>query len=321
MCVVCLSGVAGPQGCTPVEAQHNCSYHSDACLQGSQVDGTGLGLSELAAALGELNFEDVYEEEEVTRWTDLPEHACKYCGLHNAGCMVKCLTCTRWFCNSRGSTSAAHIINHLVRTRHKEVALHPDGPLGDAVLECYNCGCRNVFLLGFIPAKADSVVVLLCRQPCASQSNQKDMEWDVSQWQPLINDRMFLSWIVKVPTEHEQLRVRQVSMSQINRLEELWKTNPAAVLEDIDKPGVDEEAAPVEDHYGDAYQYQRVFGPLVQMEADYDKKLKESQTQDGLAVRWDMGLNQKRIAYVRLDQRDGVCGERGLGERRCMVLK
>jgi regulator of nonsense transcripts 1 len=95
-------------------------------------------------------------------------------------------------------------------------------------------------------------------------------------------------------------------MGQINRLEELWKTSPAAVLEDIDKPGVDEEAAPVEDRYGDAYQYQRVFGPLVQMEADYDKKLKESQTQDGLAVRWDMGLNQKRIAYVTLDQRDDL---------------
>jgi regulator of nonsense transcripts 1 len=45
------------------------------------------------------------------------------------------------------------------------------------VLECYNCGCRNVFLLGFIPAKADSVVVLLCRQPCATLSNLKDMNW------------------------------------------------------------------------------------------------------------------------------------------------
>ena len=30
-------------------------------------------------------------------------------------------------------------------------------------MECYNCGCRNVFVLGFIPAKADSIVVLLCR--------------------------------------------------------------------------------------------------------------------------------------------------------------
>lgn len=61
------------------------------------------------------------------------------------------------------SLNFSHIVNHLVRAKCKEVTLHKDGPLGETVLECYNCGCRNVFLLGFIPAKADSVVVLLCR--------------------------------------------------------------------------------------------------------------------------------------------------------------
>ena len=30
----------------------------------------------------------------------------------------------------------------------------------------------------------------------------------------------------------------------------------------------------------DAYQYQNVFGPLVKIEADYDRKLKEAQSQD-----------------------------------------
>ena len=60
-----------------------------------------------------------------------------------------------------------------VRAKTKEVSLHRDGPLGETLLECYNCGCKNVFLLGFIPAKADSVVVLLCRQPCAASSNLK----------------------------------------------------------------------------------------------------------------------------------------------------
>lgn len=52
--------------------------------------------------------------------------------------------------------------------------------------------------------------------------------------------------------------------------------------------------------YDDAYQYQNIFGPLVKLEADYDKKLKESQTQDNIVVRWDVGLNKKRIAYFRL---------------------
>ncbi len=85
-----------------------------------------------------------------------------------------------------------------VRAKHKEVCLHKDSPLGETILECYNCGCRNVFLLGFISAKTESVVVLLCREPCLSVNALKDMNWDLSQWLPLIDDRCFLQWLVKV---------------------------------------------------------------------------------------------------------------------------
>lgn len=49
--------------------------------------------------------------------------------------------------------------------------------------------------------------------------------------------------------------------------------------------------------YEDAYQYQNVFGPLVKIEADYDRKMKESQTENNISIRWDMGLNQKRLAW------------------------
>jgi len=56
--------------------------------------------------------------------------------------------------------------------------------------------------------------------------------------------------------------------------------------------------------YEDAYQYQNVFGPLVKLEADYDKRMKESQTQNGVTVRWDIGLNKKRIAYFALPKAD-----------------
>uniref|UniRef100_A0AAQ6IIY4 Upf1 domain-containing protein n=1 Tax=Anabas testudineus TaxID=64144 RepID=A0AAQ6IIY4_ANATE len=254
--------------------------------------------------LAELNFE---EDEEDTYYTkDLPVHACSYCGIHDPACVVYCNTSKKWFCNGRGNTSGSHIVNHLVRAKSKEVTLHKDGPLGETVLECYNCGCRNVFLLGFIPAKADSVVVLLCRQPCASQSSLKDINWDSSQWQPLIQDRCFLSWLVKIPSEQEQLRARQITAQQINKLEELWKENPTATLEDLEKPGVDEEPQHVLLRYEDAYQYQNIFGPLVKLEADYDKKLKESQTQDNITVRWDLGLNKKRIAYFTLPKTDSV---------------
>ena len=60
--------------------------------------------------------------------------------------------------------------------------------------------------------------------------------------------------------------------------------------------------------YQDAYQYQNIFGPLVKLEADYDRKLKESQTFDNITVRWDQGLNQKRVAYFNFPRKDsGKC--------------
>ena len=45
----------------------------------------------------------------------------------------------------------------------------------------------------------------------------------------------------------------------------------------MDKPGEDEDVQEVMLRYEDAYQYQNVFGPLVKMEADYDRKQRESQ--------------------------------------------
>ncbi|KAG7153385.1 Regulator of nonsense transcripts 1-like, partial [Homarus americanus] len=230
-------------------------------------------------ALADLQFEE--EDEENAFYTkELPEWACRYCGIHDPASAVMCNVCHKWFCNGRGNTSGSHIINHLVRAKHKEVSLHKDGLVRDTVLECYACAVKNVFVLGFIPAKAESVVVLLCRQPCAAQSSLRDMNWDPEQWKPLINDRALLPWLVRVPSEAEQLRARQITAQQINKLEELWKENASATFDDLERPGVDEEPQQVCLRYEDGFQYQNIFGPLVKLEADYDKKLKESQTQD-----------------------------------------
>ncbi|CAH1428983.1 unnamed protein product [Lactuca virosa] len=261
----------------------------------------------LAAGMSGLNFEETGDDESYEYGKgDFMEHACKYCGVQNPACVVRCNvpSCRKWFCNSRGNTSGSHIVNHLVRAKHKEVCLHKDSPLGETILECYNCGCRNVFLLGFISAKTESVVVLLCREPCLNVNALKDMNWDLSQWCPLIDDRCFLQWLVKVPSEQEQLRARHISAQQINKVEELWKTNPDATLEDLEKPGVDDEPQPVALKYEDAYQYQNVFAPLIKLEADYDKMMKESQSKDNLTIRWDIGLNKKRIAYFVFPKED-----------------
>ena len=261
---------------------------------------------------GELAFEepfldpDDFMRDEQLQQKELPKHACSYCGIHNPSCVVHCnvASCKKWFCNNRGNTTGSHIIHHLVRAKHKEVQLHSDSPLGETILECYNCGCRNVFLLGFIPAKTESVVVLLCREPCAASKELKDMDWDLKQWMPLVKDRSFLPWLVKVPTEEEQMYSRRVTAQQINKLEELWKEDPGSTLEDLEKPGIDDEPHPVLMRYEDAFQYQNIFGPLVKLEADYDKKMKESLTQTNVTVRWDMGLNKKRLAHFVIVNQD-----------------
>ena len=41
-------------------------------------------------------------------------------------CVAKCVATGKWFCNARGSTAGAHIVQHLVRGKFKEVSLHPD---------------------------------------------------------------------------------------------------------------------------------------------------------------------------------------------------
>lgn len=294
----------------PSQTQASQHDHPGAPVSGLQVNGLSNKtnnisnkLSATTTALGELQFEE--DDEEFYNSKELPDYACKYCGIHEPNCVVMCNVCKKWFCNGRGNTSGSHIINHLVRAKHKEVTLHKDGPLGETILECYSCGVRNVFVLGFIPAKADSVVVLLCRQPCAAQNSLKDMNWEQEQWKPLISDRSFLTWLVKIPSEQEQLRARQITAQQINKLEELWKDNVDATFQDLEKPGVDEEPQQVLLRYEDGYQYQNIFGPLVKLEADYDKRLKESQTQENIEVRWDVGLNKKTIAYFTLAKTDG----------------
>jgi regulator of nonsense transcripts 1 len=83
------------------------------------------------------------------------------------------------------------------------------------------------------------------RQPCAALTSSRDINWDTSQWSAIIDDRSFLSWLVKVPSEAEQLRARQISMAQMGKLEELWRDNPQARLEDADAGDEDEEMQPV----------------------------------------------------------------------------
>jgi hypothetical protein len=68
-----------------------------------------------------------------------------------------------------------------VKTKSREVQLHKDSALGEAVLECYASGNRNVFSLGFVPVAGDNTVVLLARDTPASSPAVRDLGVDMSQ--------------------------------------------------------------------------------------------------------------------------------------------
>ena len=135
---------------------------------------------------------DHYDEE------NLPEYSCRYCGIHDPACVAKCVETKKWFCNAVIGSGGSHLVHHLVRSRSNQVQLHPESPLGDTVLECYNCASKNSFVLGFVPASSSSVVVLLCRVCVETVPALKDMDWELAQWHPLIQDRKFLPWLIKV---------------------------------------------------------------------------------------------------------------------------
>jgi regulator of nonsense transcripts 1 len=295
---------------------------------------------------GEWGLPEVEEEEEGIGV--LPEHACAFCGIHNPACVVRCNATGKWFCNSRAnSLPASCVVYHLIRSKHKAVTLHRDSPLGEMTLECYLTGTRNVFQLGFLPAKADNTVVLLSRDVANSQhASSLDLDLDLSQWEPLVQDRVFLSWLVAFPSERVRLPSpitkppppfafphllficplirsnfapakspppkptssrscgKTIPMPPSCVLLLLPLRHPAIFIyclpsqqADVEERVEEDEPQPVALRYADAYQYQNIFAPLLKMEADYDKALKESQTRHGITVRWEMGLNRKRVAY------------------------
>ena len=242
--------------------------------------------------------------------TALPDYSCRYCGIHDPACVAKCVESNKWFCNAAGSSNSSHLVHHLVRSRSHQVQLHPQSPLGDTVLECYNCASKNAFVLGFVPASASSVVVLLCRVCVETVPALKDMDWELQQWHPLIQDRRFLPWLIKVPPERLQLAAREISAQHMAALEELWKTTqPDARYADLNPTGgrgaannnnnddAEVPVAPALRAYEDGFHYQNIQAPLVKMEADYDRQMKESLTEETVSVRWEKSLSGKQLAY------------------------
>jgi len=171
-------------------------------------------LSEISSSAASTDLENQNRPTvEPYDFDSLPAHKCAYCGVHDVQAVVKCQhhDCQKWFCNGKGLNEyGSHIVLHLVKSKHKEIALHPQSELKDSKLECHSCQCTNIFLLGFMPAKTEAYIILLCREPCLRQISAKENAYDTENWKPLIENKALISWLVRSPTELEHRKSRQI---------------------------------------------------------------------------------------------------------------
>lgn len=220
--------------------------------------------------------------------------ACTYCGVESAASVVKCERCEKWFCNGKGQLTGSHIVTHLVLSKHNSVMLSESSPLGAETLECYNCGNKNVFVLGFVAAKQDLVVVILCRLPCALQ---RDINWDINEWQPLLENRSLLPWVSPFPPIDQMAQALPITDGQARMLEAKWRTDQSASLEDFSNSSEPElKLLPVPLRFNDGVTYHNSWVPLIEAEAECDKALKESQALEHSTLLWTEASNGDFLA-------------------------
>eukprot|EP00605_Chrysophyceae_sp_TOSAG23-4_P001093 GSChrysophyteH1.ASY1.ANO1.1199.1 assembled CDS len=221
------------------------------------------------------------------------EHACAYCGIRDPSCVAKCVETGKWFCNGRGVTRSSHIIQHLVYAKKNIVSLHADG------------------LLGVVFASKQRAMALICRDSCLrDKSGLKELEWDPEEWKPVIKEKALDDWVCSVPDIKVQVRAAaraplQLTISEITQIEKVWRDNPDATISEAleGNRGDEDDEHWLENHmmgerFEDGYSYQNKLAPLVLMESEEDRKLKENQKYENVDVQWEKQGKRYRATFT-----------------------
>lgn len=229
------------------------------------------------------NDEDELAEQEDDSGLD---KRCAYCGISNPLLLARCneKDCQKWFCNGRADEmSPSHIVFHFTKSRHKELHVGKDSLIGELNLECYHCSGKNIFLLGYLEAKEDDAVFILCREPCLTSCKLDETKFEKSNWNPLIKDKSLVDWIVPHPSNNELKLCLRITIRNMTKLEEKWEKEKLKI--NSEKPKfLGNFLKPVKLCYNDGQDYKDIFEPLIQAEEEYDKKLKESQKKYSIKV-------------------------------------
>lgn len=243
--------------------------------------------------------------------TTPPPHACAYCGLSVPECVVLCESTGRWFCNTPRSVGVAScVIAHLATSRLRACRLHSASPLGDAPLECYSCGGRNPFVLGYVPLRGEDTVLLLCRDTPATAPGLQGLDVDLNAWAPVVSDRAFVPWLVRPPSDEERHRGKtrsrgRVSVARAAAMEVAWRkerrgggeegdgsgnaaaeTSAAAAVAAAE-PARPLELEPLRPSYEDGYAFEAALAPCVDAEADEDVAARVAAAREGVTISWE----------------------------------
>lgn len=213
------------------------------------------------------------------------EQRCSYCGITNSNNLIKCndISCQRWFCNGNTDDfSASHIIFHLTKSKHKEVATNAESIIPETELKCYHCDSKNIFLLGFLQSKDGNSGFILCRDPCLTNCKIEDDNFDKSNWISLIAGKKILESILP-PPENRDLKICQgVTIRYMSKIEEKWlKEQQNKLNNNKDNNDFDSKKyvflKSIKLTYEDGNDYLDIFEPIIQEEEKYDRKVKENQ--------------------------------------------
>jgi regulator of nonsense transcripts 1 len=245
-------------------------------------------------------WKECYEEPE------LPAHACAYCNTCAKTSVAKCFTCSKWFCNGSFNTPDSHIVHHLAKSKHKVVSRF--GSSKDSTLKCLSCGARNVFVLGSIPCNKERV--LICRDSCLAAKDIGSRigfpTLDTTLWEPLIEERAFVSWLVKKPESKEETHFSPLTHKEIQRLEGFWRNRPEMTAKGMlalkSNNGQDHTVCSVTTHFENASKYKSVFSMLVALEQDSARLREEGPVSRNVSVKWIFSKDNERLGFFRLNR-------------------
>eukprot|EP00890_Picochlorum_soloecismus_P003014 jgi/Picsp_1/3713/NSC_06549-R1_regulator of nonsense transcripts 1 len=235
---------------------------------------------------------------------ELPDWACSYCGIYDPATVAKCIASGKWFCNGRTLGKISCIVHHALKSRCREFSLHTSNPLGGIVLHCQATGNRDILALGFAPGPMDEKVIV-SRDFLDLDIKISGLTFDESKWQPLIQDRALIDWVVKHPSQKEMKRCKKPSPSLINRLEDIWRSgNDDVKVSDLVNfvPLKREEILPVAKHYQDDRMYQSIFNKLIDLEKRTNFYRKKHHRLTNVQIKW----SQSNGSFATFSHRDAA---------------